>query len=107
MPEILKRMHERHKGLVKCRETAYSAVWWPGLATEMKTLVKSCQVCCEMKRTQQKEFLISISLPERPWKRIAMYLCELNRHSYLVISDYYSKFLEILHLPSTTSAQVI
>ncbi|XP_056444336.1 uncharacterized protein K02A2.6-like [Gadus chalcogrammus] len=43
-------------------------------------------------------------LAERPWKRIAMDLCE---HNYLVISDYYSRFLEILHLPSTTSAQVI
>ncbi|KAK9532896.1 hypothetical protein VZT92_010259 [Zoarces viviparus] len=36
-----------------------------------------------------------------------MDLCEHNHHNYLVISDYYSRLLEILQLPSTTSAQVI
>ena len=36
-----------------------------------------------------------------------MDLCEYKHHQYLVISDYYSRFLEILHLPSATSAQVI
>ena len=70
-------------------------------------LVTSCQVCCELKRTHQKEPLISTPLPERPLKRIAMDLCDHNHHNYLVISDCYSRFLEILHLPSTTSAQVI
>ena len=36
-----------------------------------------------------------------------MDLCELNGQNYLVISDYYSRFIEILHMPSTTTAQVI
>lgn len=105
--EILQKIHEGHQGLVKCRERACSSVWWPGLSTDINKLVTSCQVCCELKRTQQKEPLISTPLPERPWKRIAMDLCEHNHHNYLVISDYYSRFLEILQLPSTTSAQVI
>ena len=105
--EILQKIHEGHQGLVKCRERACSSVWWPRLSTEISMLVTSCQVCCELKRTHQKEPLISTPLPERPWKRIAMDLCEHNHHNYLVISDYYSRFLEILHLPSTTSAQVI
>ena len=33
--------------------------------------------------------------------------CELNGQNYLVMSDYYSRFIEILHMPSTMSAQVI
>ena len=33
--------------------------------------------------------------------------CEHNKNNYLVISNYYSRFLEVLHLPSTTSTQVI
>lgn len=36
-----------------------------------------------------------------------MDFCEYNYHNYLIISDNYSRFLEILQLPSTTSAQVI
>lgn len=66
-----------------------------------------CQTCQEQKRTQQKEPLISTPLPDRPWKRIGLDLCEYNKNNYLVMSDFYSRFLEILHLPSTTSFQVI
>lgn len=105
--EILHRIHEGHQGLVKCRERAQSSVWWPGITTEINNLVMSCESCCEMRRTQQREPLISTPLPERPWKRVAMDLCEHNQHTYLVLSDYYSRFLEILDLPSTTSSKVI
>lgn len=67
----------------------------------------SCHTCQEQRRAQQKEPLISTPLPDHPWKRIGLDLCEHNKNNYLVISDYYSRFLEVLHLPSTTSTQVI
>ncbi len=105
--DILQKLHDGHQGLTKCRERANAAVWWPGLATELKNTVMSCRTCQEQRRAQTKKPLISTPLPDRPWKRIALDLCEHNKHNYLVISDYYSRFLEVLHLPSTTSAQVV
>lgn len=105
--DILKKIHDGHQGLTKCRERAKSSVWWPGLSAELKNLVMSCHTCQEQRRAQQKEPLISTPLPDRPWKRIGLDLCEHNKNNYLVISDYYSRFLEVLHLPSTTSTQVI
>lgn len=105
--DILQKIHDGHQGLTKCRDRAKSSVWWPGLSAELKNTVMSCHSCQEQKRAQQKEPLISTPLPDRPWKRIALDLCEHNKNNYLVISDYYSRFLEVLHLPSTTSAQVI
>lgn len=100
--DIIQKIHDGHQGLTKCRDRAKSLVWWPGLSVEL-----SCHSCQEQKRAQQREPLISTPLPDRPWKRIALDLCEHNKNHYLVISDYYSRFLEVLHLPSTTSAQVI
>lgn len=105
--DILKRIHDGHQGLTKCRDRAKSSVWWPGLSAELKHTVMSCHTCQEQKQAQQKEPLISTPLPDRPWKRIALDLCEHNKSNYLVISDYYSQFLEVLHLPSTTSTQII
>uniref|UniRef100_A0A8C4ST07 Integrase catalytic domain-containing protein n=1 Tax=Erpetoichthys calabaricus TaxID=27687 RepID=A0A8C4ST07_ERPCA len=60
-----------------------------------------------MKQTQQKEPLISTPLPDRPWKRLAIDLCEYNKHTYLVVSDYFSRFLEILHMPATTTSEIV
>lgn len=105
--DTLERIHDGHQGLTKCRERANTAVWWPGISSEIKQKVQSCQVCRAMKPTQRKEPLISTPLPERSWKRIGVDLCEYNKHTYLVVSDYFSRFLEILHLPTTTASQVI
>ncbi|XP_042071854.1 uncharacterized protein K02A2.6-like [Haplochromis burtoni] len=104
---ILHKLHEGHQGLTKCRDRANSSVWWPGLSTELKNAVLQCHTCLAQRPTQTREPLISTPLPDRPWQRIALDLCEHNRNNYLVVSDYYSRFLEILHLPSTTSGQVV
>ncbi|KAI2644529.1 hypothetical protein H4Q32_031093 [Labeo rohita] len=44
---------------------------------------------------------------DRPWKRLAMDLCEHNKHTYLVVSDYFSRFLEILYMPTITTSEVV
>ncbi len=81
-------------------------MWWPGISADIKNKVLSCQIYCELRNTQQKEPLISTPLPERPWKWIAADLCEHRGQHYLIVSDYYSRFLEILHLSSTTTSHV-
>ena len=104
--DILERIHDGHQGLSKCRDRANAAVWWPGISSQLKHKVLSCQSCCELRRAQQKEPLISTPLPDRPWQRIALDLCEHNKQNYLIISDYYSRYIEILHMKTTTSAHV-
>ena len=105
--EVLDRIHDGHQGLTKCRERANTSVWWPGISSDIKQKVQTCQVCREMRHTQRKEPLISTPLPDRPWKRLAIDLCEYNKHTYLVVSDYFSRFLEILHMPTITASQVV
>uniref|UniRef100_A0A8C5D830 Gypsy retrotransposon integrase-like protein 1 n=1 Tax=Gouania willdenowi TaxID=441366 RepID=A0A8C5D830_GOUWI len=74
--EILQKIHDGHQGLTKCRDRANASVWWPGLFVEVKNTVESHQTCQEQKRAHQREPLISTLLPNRPWKRIALDLCE-------------------------------
>ncbi|XP_061153604.1 uncharacterized protein plppr3b isoform X2 [Syngnathus typhle] len=105
--EMIDRIHDGHQGLVKCRERAKQSVWWPGISKCINNKVTECDFCTATRHTQNKETLIPAVLPDRPWQKIGVDLCEYNKQNYLVASDYYSRYLEILNLPTTTTTQVI
>lgn len=105
--DMLQRIHQGHQGLTKCRERYRGAVWWPGIASDVKRLVSSCKHCNIHKPSQNKEPLITTPLPDLPWQKLAPDLCEFKSRHYLIVIDYFSRWLEILELPKTTSDTVI
>ena len=46
-------------------------------------------------------------IPERPWSKIAVDLCEIKGYHYLVSVDYYSKWPEIAKLDNLSSGNTI
>ena len=104
--EILDRIHEGHLGIDKCRQRAIQSVWWPGLSKQIEHLVSNCTTCVKH-RHQAAEPLKPISLPDRPWQKAAADLCELSGHNYLVVVDYYSRYVEMAKLGDTRATTVI
>ena len=104
--EMLDRLHTGHQGITKCRERARQSLWWPGLSRQLEELVKNCSVCRKC-INQRSEPLIPTVLPELPWQRVGTDLFEFKARSYLLIVDYYSRFIEIAQLNRTTSEEVI
>jgi len=104
--EILSKIHSGHLGINRCREMAKQSVWWPGISNQLKTLVENCPNCIEQ-RKNIKEPLIKENFPERPWQKIAMDLFKFQNKWYLIITDYYSRYFEILSLKSLTEKIVI
>lgn len=104
--DILSRLHQGHQGVVKCRALARSCVWWPGLSTQIENLVSKCDIC-EKDRSYPPEPMKPTDTPEFPWQRVAMDLFELDGNNYLVIVDYYSRWIEVAHMKSTTTQAVI
>ena len=106
--EILQKIHHGHLGIGKCRARAKSSVWWPGISQEIKNVVSSCQECEEKKPTQTKEPMVNRELPERAFQEVASDLFEFKKQHYLVLFDYYSRYIEISNLrQNTTSGAVI
>ncbi|XP_041374692.1 uncharacterized protein K02A2.6-like [Gigantopelta aegis] len=104
--EILNCLHEEHQGVTKCRNRARQTVWWPGVGKDIKRCMESCEFCQNNRPAHRKEPLKTTLLPPAPWEKLGMDLCEHQEKHFLVV-DYYSRFIKILHLPSTTSRSVI
>jgi len=104
---VLLQIHTGHQGITKCRKRANMSVWWPGVGREIAELVNACEFCIKNKPTHRKEPLITTPMPLGVWQKIVADLCELNGKQYFVATYYYSSYIEISHLPTTSSNQVI
>ena len=104
--EILDRIHQGHQGITKCRLRASTTVWWPGVSQQIMSMVQNCKECCRTS-PHRSEPLIPSKLPQRPWQKIGTDLFELNGVMYLLLVDYYSRFIEVAKLSSTTARSVI
>lgn len=104
--EILQKLHEGHMGIEKTRQRANNSVWWPGMSTRIKALVENCHVCIKQ-RLPQTEPLMPTELPDYPWQVIGADLCQRGNRNYLVLTDYYSRFPEVIWLQKTTSESVV
>ena len=104
---LLKSIHNSHLGVNGCLNRACECLYWPGMTGDIKNYVSTCEACREYEQGQRKETLTSHEVPSRPWQFAAADLFELNGKSYLVTVDYFSDFLELDHLRSTSSVYVI
>jgi len=105
--EILDKIHEGHQGITKCHKQAKNSVWWPGLSRETQDLVQQCRVCA-LQRDNKPEPLITIPLPDRPWQIIVTDLFKLKGVDYLIVIDYFSRYMEVAAMQKTIkSSEVI
>ena len=104
--EVLEQIHVGHQGIKKCRDRAKSAVWWPGLSKQLEMFVNNCPVCYKL-RPQKAQPLMSTPLPSLPWQKVGTDLFEWRKTTYLLIIDYFSRWIEIAKLTSLTSKSVV
>ena len=51
--------------------------------------------------------MISSPFPEIPWKKVGIDLFELEKNTYLLVVDYYLRYIEVVKLNQLTAAEVI
>ena len=104
--EMLERLHEGHLGITKCRGLATSSMWWPGIGADIGEMVSRCTACAKH-RPVCLEPLLPSEFPKRSWERLAMDLFEFDGQTFLLVVDYYSRWIEVKHMPTQTSKRVI
>ena len=104
--KYLHRCHEAHQGIEKCRRRARQLFWWPSVSSDIETYISTCETC--IKRGQVKHQPVEEQpLPAGPWQEIATDLFVFDNDNYLVVIDYYSKWIEAVPLLNQTSTSVI
>ena len=69
--------------------------------------MQQCRVCA-LQRENKSEPLITTPLPDRPWQVVATDLFELKGVNYLIVIDYFSRYVEVAAMQTTTkSSEVI
>ena len=104
--KTLEKVHRGHQGIQRCRLKIVSSVWWPGVAKEMEELVRNCTHCTKI-TPPPKEPMIASQLPQHPWEKVGSDLFEFRGSQYLLVVDYFSRYIEVQKLNSTTSSSII
>ena len=104
--ETMQKIHQGHQGILKCRLRVESAVWWPGVSNEVEDFVKQCYTCSK-RSTPPVEPMIASELPDYPWQKVGADLFELKGIKYLLLVDYFSRYIEVVKLSATTSGAII
>ena len=105
--DMVKRIHEGHLGMDKCKALGRSTLYWPGMSRDIEHVVSRCTICNAHRRQQQHETLLPHPVPEYPWQKVGCDIFTLYGKDYLLIVDYYSKFPEVCHLQNKTASHVI
>ena len=86
---------------------ARGTIYWPGMKDEIKQLADTCDTCQRRKPANQKEPLNQHEEGGAPWERVGIDFFDIKEHSYIVIVDYLSTYIEVEYMSSTTSQQTI
>ena len=104
--EVLRSLHSSHQSIAKCRERSRQSVWWPRLSTQIEEMIADCPICART-HYNNAEPLLPTTLPDLPWQKVATDLYVRKEHTYILMVDYYSRYIETALLRDTTSQGVI
>ena len=76
------------------------------VARNVEKLVKTCSHCTQ-ESIPRKEPLMPTALPEYPWQKVGSDMFTLNVANYVIVTDYFSRFPEVVKLTTTTSGSII
>jgi len=74
---------------------------------EIKNVIAKCRVCEQFSYKNCKQPMIIEEQPELPFQKIGCDILEYKNNSYMVLGDYYSKWIELVRLKSKNSDNII
>ena len=107
--DTLNILHSAHQGVTSMKARAATSVYWPGMEANIHNKRFQCKDCNENAPSQPKQPICLTPPPQWPFQQVCTDYFESGDHDYLITTDRFSGWLEILHVPphQSTSKCVI
>ncbi|XP_013396158.1 uncharacterized protein K02A2.6-like [Lingula anatina] len=104
---MLSLIHESHLGVVKCKQRAREVMFWPGMNMEIENMVRDCINCSEYQNRLPAEPLKPTVPPDLPYTEVGCDIFYFGAKKYLLLIDYYSKYIDVVELNAATTTATI
>jgi predicted Fe-S protein YdhL (DUF1289 family) len=104
--EMMAKCHATHNGIEGCLRSARETMYWSRMSSDLKDYIAKCDVCLAYQNAPPKETLMQHEIMAQPWAKVSTDLCDLNGRALLAVCDYFSGFIEVERLQSTTTSAV-
>lgn len=107
IPQVLRKrvvtlVHKGHQGVIKTKERLRTKVWWPAMDRDAERCAE--RYGCHMVTTNvPPPPLMSTPLPNQPWEEEAVDLMGPLEHLLVLPVDYYSRWMEVDVIQTTSS----
>ena len=98
--EMLDLIHEGLQGIKKCLLHSRESLFWPGITNKICQTVNKCSTCQSTSTAHRKLPSVPSEIPPHVWHTLGTDLFYWKHSDYLVLGDYYSKYLIVRKLPS-------
>jgi hypothetical protein len=95
---ILKILYETHLGITKTIKRAKNFYHWRNIAKDIKNYISNFYLCAKYQRKNSNEILLNHDLPKHSFEKIGIDIADFGGKYYLIICDYYARWLEILKI---------
>ena len=99
-------MQASHQGETKCLLLARQSVFWPGMTSDIRQMVKGCAPYNKHQPAQPRLPVMQPDLPTRPWQKLGTDIFEYKGSKYLMVVDYYSRFPVVRLLSDMTATTI-
>ena len=104
--QVLDLFHEGHPGISSMKQSARALIWYHGMDKEISDLVKMCKIC-QSNQARPPQTHTEWPVPNKKWSRLHIDHFFFENHTFLVVIDAYTKYIECLIVNSTSTSATI
>ena len=100
--KVLEQIHNGHLGIENCMLKARESVFWPGISNDIHETVEKCGICQASSKAAKPVGNVS-DVPPHAWHTLGTNLFYWNKVDYLVVGDYFRKYLIVRKLSNSST----